>query len=161
MDEIILRQLDPEQLKKLEQEGFDRTEPSTSMVTVFTIAILVTIVVVVVGVTYLFEATLEKNEIEKVLTRDSVELREIRTREAEQLNHYRYLDREKGVVRLPIDRAMELFAAEAAQGKLFYPARPARVKTAEELAAAAGGGAAGAQPGAQPNAAPGAGVEQK
>jgi hypothetical protein len=42
-----------------------------------------------------------------------------------------------------------LFAVESKQGKLFYPAKAMPVKTAEQLAAAAGGAV---QPGAQPAA---------
>ncbi len=138
MDEHVLRQLGPEQLERLQKEGFDRSDPSGPWVVGFTVGIVVTLVVVVMAVHYLYEATLQNKEFEQVLSVDSTELREIRTAEAEQLNHYRYVDKQKGIVRLPIDRAIDLFAAEAAQGKLFYPAQATRVKTAEELAAAAG-----------------------
>ncbi len=48
-------------------------------------------------------------------------------REAEELHSYRYLDRDKGTVRLPIERAIELVAAEYAEGKLRYPTQPVPV----------------------------------
>jgi hypothetical protein len=153
MDEQVLRELGPEQLEKLQKEGFDRSDPSGPMVVGFTVAIVVTLVLVVLAVDYLFQATLERKEYEQVLSVDSLELRDVRTAEAEQLNHYRFVDKQKGTVRLPIERAMSLFAAEASQGKLFYPARPSKVKTAEELAAGPDGGA--------PVAAAGAGIGQK
>jgi uncharacterized iron-regulated membrane protein len=148
MDENALRTLSASELETLQKEGFDRTDPSGPWVLAFTVAIVLTLVVVVFAVQYLFQATLEQNEYQQVLAPDSQELQEIRTREAEQLNHYRYSDKAKGVVRIPIDRAMEVYAAEAASGKLFYPAKPAPVKTAEQLAAGPDGGAAAAAPAA-------------
>lgn len=160
MDENVLRKLSPDELAALQREGFDRTDPSGPWVVVFTVAIVVTLVVVVFGVDYLFHETLAQNEFSQVLSQDSQELQEIRTKEAEALNHYRYIDKEKKGVRLPIDRAMQLFAGEAAQGKLFYPAKPAPVKTPEQLAAAAGGPAGAAGAPAQPANA-GAGVAPK
>jgi hypothetical protein len=39
-------------------------------------------------------------------------LAEIRSAEAESLNHYGWVDQAKGIVRLPIDRAMELMLQE-------------------------------------------------
>ena len=56
---------------------------------------------------------------------------DVRAREDEALHSYRYLDREKGTIRLPIERAMELLASEAAQGKLKYPQRSAPVEIQE------------------------------
>lgn len=168
MDEQALRKLSADDLAKLEAQGFDRDEPNGPMVIAFTAAIVVTVVVVVLAVDYLYQASYEQNVYQSVLAPESQELKEIRTREAEQLNHYRYADADKKTVRLPIDRAMELFAAEAGAGKLFYPAKSAPVKTAEQLAAAAGaapGGAATGDGAAAPPAggqapAAGAGVAQ-
>ena len=157
MDENVLRELGPGQLDKLQKQGFDRSEPSGPMVIGFTVAIVITLVLVVLAVDYLFHATLDRKEYEQVLSVDSTLLRDVRTAEAQQLNHYRFVDKQKGAVRLPIERAMSLFAAEAAQGKLFYPGKSSRVKTAEELAAGPDG-----QAPAAPAAAPaGAGVGTK
>jgi stringent starvation protein B len=135
MDENALRSLTSEELEKLQREGFDRTDPSGPWIVAFTVGIVLTLVVVAFGVHYLFQATYDQNEYRQVLAAESQELREVRTREAEQLNHYRYTDKAKGAVRLPIGRAMEVFAQESAQGKLFYPGKSAPVKTAEDLAA--------------------------
>lgn len=138
MNENVLRELNPTQLEKLRKEGFDRTDPSGPWVIVFTLAIVATLVLVVLAVDYLFQATLDRMEYEKVLSVDSIQLRDLRTGEAAQLNHYKFLDKDKGVVRLPIERAMTLFAAEAARGKLFYPAKPMKVKAPEEVVAGDG-----------------------
>ncbi len=155
MDEKVLRSLSDEQLSALEKEGFDRTDPSGPWVVGFTIAIVVTVVVVVFAVDYLYHSTYQANVYQQQLAPESQDLQEIRQKEAEQLNHYRYIGGDKTKVRLPIERAMELFAAEAKAGKTFYPAKPLPVKTPEQIAAAA----AGAKPGAP--AAQGAGVGTK
>lgn len=134
--------LTPEQIAALEKEGFDRQDPSGPWVLAFAAGIVITLVLVVLAVDYLFQATLDQNVSESVLTQESPELQEVRTKEAEQLNHYRYADAEKKAVRLPIDRAMELFAAEAKAGKLFYPTKPSPVKAPEADPAAATAAAA-------------------
>ena len=138
--------LTPEQIAALEKEGFDRQDPSGPWVLAFAAGIVITLVLVVLAVDYLFQATLDQNVSENVLTQESPELQEVRTKEAEQLNHYRYADAEKKAVRLPIDRAMELFAAESKAGKLFYPTKPSPVKAPEADPAAANAGSAPAAP---------------
>ena len=45
-----------------------------------------------------------------------------------RLHSYQWVDAEAGVVRLPIDRGMELLAAEFAAGKLSYSTEPVLVK---------------------------------
>jgi hypothetical protein len=81
------------------------------------------------------------------------------------MTHYMYgnLDKSTNRVRMPVDKAMQTFAAEAAAGKLFYPAKPTPIKKEEPAAAAAapagetpaGAAAGGAAPaGGTPAAAP-------
>lgn len=48
-----------------------------------------------------------------------IDLRDMRAAEDKLLQHYSWVDREKGVVRLPIDRAMDTLAARG------LPSRPA------------------------------------
>jgi hypothetical protein len=48
-----------------------------------------------------------------------IDLRDMRAAEDKLLHHYSWVDREKGVVRLPIDRAMDVLAARG------LPSRPA------------------------------------
>jgi hypothetical protein len=68
------------------------------------------------------------------------------------------MDKPKGVVRIPLDRAMDLFSQEAANGKVFYPAKATVPKKEEPTPAApAAGGdaaAAGQAPGQAGAAAP-------
>ncbi len=74
---------------------------------------------------------------QKVLAPPGEQLRDLRAREDAELGSFRYLDRQKGIVRIPIERAMELYAEEAAERKFRYPTNPMPVKTPEQLAAGA------------------------
>lgn len=50
-----------------------------------------------------------QDELErKVLTRPSPELERLHQREAERLSTYRWVDQKSDVVRIPVDRALEL-----------------------------------------------------
>lgn len=44
-------------------------------------------------------------------------LRELQTREDESLNQYGWIDQDQGIVRLPIERGMELVLEEMSQGQ--------------------------------------------
>jgi len=57
---------------------------------------------------------LVRNEVEEtqVLTVDNPKLKDLRAREREELTTYGWVDQDKGTVRIPIERAMELVAAE-------------------------------------------------
>ena len=81
------------------------------------------------------------------------ELTEVRAAEDEALTRYKFVDKAKGKVLLPVDRAMDLLEQEAKAGLLFYPAKPTPVKSAADLAA--GGGTV---PAVMPVAVPAAGA---
>lgn len=109
-------------------QGFDRSEPNVRFIAIFGAGTLVLLVVSVLALQYYYDRVLEEQVFVKVQEPVSQTLVDVRTREDEALHSYRYLDREKGTIRLPIERAMELLAAESAQGKLKYPQRPAPVE---------------------------------
>ena len=119
------------------QEGFDSTEPNTPAIWLFTILSIVGLVLVIVAVQGYFDQIYKEAVYERVLAPPSEQLRDVRNRDAWNLTHYMYgnLDKSTNRVRVPIDKAMQTFAAEAAAGKLFYPGRPTPVK--EEAAAGA------------------------
>ena len=87
----------------------------------------------------------------------SRELNEVRASENEVLTRYKFVDKAKGKVSLPVDRAMDLLEQEAKAGTLFYSVKPTPVKTAADLVAP--GGAAAAPAAAAP--APAAGEHEK
>jgi len=104
-------------------EGFDYTEPQAPKIWGFAIGSVVILVVVIVALQQYFDKIWNDAVYEKVLTAPSQELQDQRNRDEWALTHYRYEDKSKGQVRIPLDRAQELFLKEAAEGKTFYPAK--------------------------------------
>ena len=135
------------------QEGFDATEPNTPAIWLFTIVSVVGLVLVIVAVQGYFEQIYKEAVYQRVLSVPSEQLQDVRNRDAWNLTHYMYgnLDKSTNRVRIPIDKAMQTFAAEAAAGKLFYPAKATAIKVEEPAAALRRRGAAAA--GASPTAA--------
>jgi hypothetical protein len=136
------------------QEGFDATEPDTPAIWLFTIGSIVGLVLVIVAVQGYFNQIYKDAITERVLTVPSELLQDVRNRDAWNLSHYMYgdLDKSSNRVRMPIDKAMQTFATEAAAGKLFYPAKATAIKKEEPAAAATP--AAATPPGTAPAAAP-------
>ena len=125
-------------------EGFDRTEPNTPAIWLFTVVSVLGLVLVIVAVQGYFEQIWKEAVYERVLSVPSEQLQDVRNRDAWNLTHYMYgnLDKSTNRVRIPIDKAMQMFAAEAAAGKLFYPAKATAIKVEEPAAGAAPGGTA-------------------
>jgi hypothetical protein len=109
--------------------GFDRHEPRSGLLALVSAAVVALLIVLVVGVYWYYVVAYERIEYEQYTGVESKQLQAIRDREEEHLHRYSYIDKEKGIVRLPIDRAIDLVVSEAQQGKLFhntntYPAKP-------------------------------------
>jgi hypothetical protein len=117
--------------------GFDAEEPNAMGILLFTGATVVLFIAVVIGVTYYFNHVYERREYEQVLAPPSQQLKELHAREDQELTHYTYVDKAKGQVRIPLNRAMELLVKEAAEGKLKYPTVDQPVKKVEPVVQAA------------------------
>ena len=117
------------------KEGFDRTEPDSRAIWAFTIGSVLVLILVIVAVQGYFEQIFQTALYERVLSVPSGQLQDVRNRDNWNLTHYMYGDLSKasGRVRIPIDKAMETFAGEAAAGKLFYPAKPTVPKKEEPV----------------------------
>jgi hypothetical protein len=118
------------------KEGFDSTEPDSKSIWGFTIGSVVLLVLTLVALQFYFEDIYQKAVAEKVLLPPSAQLQELRSRDSYNLTHYMYgnLDKSSGRIRVPVARAMELYAQEAQAGKLFYPAKPTAPKKEEPAA---------------------------
>ena len=79
-------------------------------------------------VTIAVQASFQRLHPDRESASTAEDLRDLRVREEKQLTSYRYIDRAKGTVALPIDRAMELLVKEAAEGKLPYSTKPAEIQ---------------------------------
>jgi len=125
-------------------EGFDSTEPNTPDIWLFTVVSIIGLILVIVAVQGYFDQIYKEAVYERVLTAPSELLQDVRNRDAWNMTHYMWgnLDKSSNRVRMPIDKAMQTFAAEAAVGKLFYPAKDTPIKKDEPATAAAAPGAA-------------------
>lgn len=135
--------------------GYDTQDLPMAAVAGVGVGIMFALILTILGVQAYFDSIQERQVYIKVMEPIAEDFRNLRAQEEAELSKYEYVDRARGVVRIPIERAMELTAAESAAGRLFYPGRPAPVKRDEpEAPAAAGAKPAGAPAaaGAKPNA---------
>jgi hypothetical protein len=98
--------------------GYEKQDINLRKVILYGFLGIVLVVIVLVFAIDYFIATREEIVYESVLKPESAALRELRAREIEELNSYAIVDSTKGVYRIPIDRAIELMADEAFQGKM-------------------------------------------
>jgi len=144
-DDVEIRHADP-------REGFDHREPSSGAIAIFAVGSLVLLVLTIAALQVYFNKIWNDAVYEKVLAPPSEELKALHYREDWYLTNYSYTDKKTGVVRIPLDQAMQKFAQEAAAGKLFYPAKEYVPKKEEPAPAAPGAAPAAGQ--APPAAAP-------
>ncbi len=112
-------------------EGFDRTEPRTGAIWGFTITSVLVLILVIWALQQYFEKIWNDAVYSKILSAPSPDLQLVRGRDDWDLTHAMYLDKKTGQVRIPLDRARELFMKEVAEGKPFYPGKPTVPKKEE------------------------------
>ena len=135
MSNLAPKNLTPEELAEM---GFDRSEVQTVPVVVVTVVIVGFIVAVCIGCAIYYnsfrDAQVERLQLEPV----SQDYLDLQAREQKHLNSYGTIDKAAGVVRVPIDKAMDLVVAESAPGaKWKFPTNVYAVKKPEDVAAAA------------------------
>lgn len=128
---------------EIEALGYDRTEVETIPVVVVALAIIGFIIASMVGCA-IYYYNYRDAQVEALQnTPVSAELLKLRAREDQHLNTYGTIDKPAGVVRLPIDKAMELIVTEAAPGGAWkFPTNTYAVKKPEDAAALAAAEAA-------------------
>lgn len=92
--------------------GYDPHEPRTRVIAAFGLATLLLLGILILALQAYVDRVREQQIFVKQLEPVAEDLRALRAREDGELNSYRYVDRAKGVVRIPIRRAMELLVAE-------------------------------------------------
>lgn len=138
-----------EHLETIEIEhphAFDPSEPRTSIIAVLGIVTAVLLLVIGVAIQFYYTQDREARIYREVLAPVGEQINTLRNNENWELTHYQYIDKSKGVVRMPIAEAMKLLEREAAENRLRYPTAAYAVKTPEQLAAQQ---PAVSQPGAQ------------
>jgi hypothetical protein len=126
-------------------EGFDQSEPAARKITMFVIVSVITLVVTIVALQSYFDKIWNDAVYEKVLSVPGEEVGDMRSVSNWRSSHYEYADPSKTRVRIPMDRAKELFLAEEAAGKTFYPGKATEPKPEEPAVAAPGTPEAGKQ----------------
>jgi hypothetical protein len=111
-------------------DGYDKGEPKSWFIAVLGLGTIVILVAVILGVQFYFDHVSEQQVYQKQMVPIFDDLRNVRAKEDAELHSYQYIDRNAGVVRLPIERGIELLAQEAAEGKLKYPSKPTPVVVA-------------------------------
>ncbi|MBL8148805.1 MAG: hypothetical protein JNN15_02630 [Blastocatellia bacterium] len=107
-----------EQIHELQELGYDREEPQSNKIAILVILGSILLVVIIGALEYYFEYIKNEQMYTNVLSKQSDQLREVRAKEDTDLNSYKYVNKEKGVVQIPIERSMEVLIKEAEQGTL-------------------------------------------
>jgi len=119
------------------EAGYNRQDPQAGPVFLFAGAILATLFLCFVFVIVYYGWALEVEQYRFQQVPVAQDYKTIEAQTAQQLGQYGYIDRQKGAVRLTVDRAMELFLKESQARKAFYPTAAAPVKVEAPAAAAA------------------------
>ena len=115
--------------------SYDHAEPRYKSVAAIMGVTVILLIVVGIGIQAYYELVYTHEEYNRVISQENWALRDLRNKEQWELTHYGYIDKAKGTVRIPIDRAMRLVADDAANNKLPYPTNSYPVKTPEQLTA--------------------------
>ena len=120
------------------KEGFDATEPAAQKITFFVIGSVLLLAITIIALQRYFDNVWYTTIEEKVLGAPTVDLQTQRNLEAWRLSHYEFTTPAKTTVRIPIEKAREMFLNEVAAGKTFYPGQPTVPKPEEPATPAAG-----------------------
>ena len=93
--------------------GYEKRDVSVVKLVLFGGSGIIVVIIILVLLNEFFLSASNRMVEEMVLKPQSAALRELRARETEELNSYKLLDAERGIYRVPIERAIELLADEA------------------------------------------------
>lgn len=130
MSDTEIRHADP-------KEGFDHQEPQSGPIVAYAIGCVLLLVLTIFALQQYFNKIWDEAVYEKVLAPPSELLKQLHYREDWYLSHYSFTDKKTGVVRIPLNEAMDKFVQEAQEGKLFYPAKNTLPKKEEPTTAPA------------------------
>jgi hypothetical protein len=121
------------------REGYDHHDARTGPLALWSGGVVAFLIVAIIAMYWLSTVTEDQQYAENVGKKFWEISQETKAREDEQLYHYGYIDKGKGIVRIPVERAMQLVAEEYAQGKVAYNTKSYPVKE-ETLGGAQGTG---------------------
>jgi hypothetical protein len=130
----------------MSEEFFDyeNQEPKNPLIAFLLISSCIFVVAVCAFLSWMFIVTRDNETNRKINQSKYVDVQNTRKAEDAILNGYQYLDKDKGVVRIPVERAMQLMVEEAKAGtpkaEAAPTAAPAAAKPAAPLVKAAAAG---------------------
>ena len=99
---------------------FDHRDPKAGMIVVIAFTTVIILAALCIGVYWFYTVSYEQVEFTQYTGVASKELIAIHEREDEQLHKYGYIDKQRGIVRLSVERAMELVELEAKHGQFSW-----------------------------------------
>jgi len=93
--------------------GYEKRDVNIFMVIGLSVLLITLLIIILVLLTDYFVESKEQMIYEAQLQPDSVDLKNLLASEQEELTSFKILDTERGIYRIPIDRAMELLVKEA------------------------------------------------
>lgn len=120
--------LTPEEAIKV---GYERSEPNALQIGGLTVVIVLAIIASCYAVYYWYVGQLEYTHHMEMEIPIWQEYKDVRAYETERLTQYKFIDKAKGSVQLPIERSMDLLINEANAGKSFYGGTNAAIKPYE------------------------------
>lgn len=99
------------------KQGYEKSDTRARGVIIGMVVSVIVLVVMLVILNEVFIATKEDVYRQNVLTRKNPALQELHARETRILTTYAWVDSSEGVVRIPVDRAMELMVNEAYEAR--------------------------------------------
>ncbi|MEJ7608347.1 MAG: hypothetical protein WKF37_19295, partial [Bryobacteraceae bacterium] len=102
-------------------DAYDRTEPQGNLIFIFGGLTVIFILLSAIAIQYYYDKSFDQQVYQQVLAPESDVLKNLRTKEDQELHSFGYVDRNAGKVRLTIERAMELTARESNEGRQNYP----------------------------------------
>lgn len=92
---------------------YENQDPKNPLIAFLLISSCIFVVAVCAFLSWMFIVARDNEHNRKIDQATYADLQEFRKAEEAKLNSYQYLDKDKGVVRIPVERAMQLMAEEA------------------------------------------------
>ncbi len=114
---------------------YENQEPKNNLIAFLLIISSIFVIATLAFLSWMFTVTVDGEQTRKQQsTSNYVELQTLRKNEDAKLSEYQYVDKEKGIVRIPVERAMQLMVEET---KGTAPAKPEAMKAAPKVEAVA------------------------
>lgn len=104
---------------------YENQDPKNNLIAFLLIASCFFIVAVCAFLSWMFIVARDNEHNRKIDQATYTDLQNFRKAEDAKLTSYQYLDKDKGIVRIPVERAMQLMAEEAKNAGSAAPKAPA------------------------------------